>query len=57
MPESMKPYLKFWAAVLGATVTTALTIWGPDTSTGQGLVVVAAFCTAIGVFAVENKSE
>lgn len=57
MPESMKPYLKFWAAVLGATVTTALTIWGPDTPVGQGLVVAAAFFTAVGVFAVENKTE
>lgn len=45
---------KFLVAVVGAGVTSALTIWGPETSVGQVLVVVAAVLTAVGVWATPN---
>jgi len=41
-------------AILGAGVTAALGIWGPDTSVGRVLVIVAAICTAAGVYLVPN---
>lgn len=52
----MKAVAKFLVAVAGAGVTSALTIWGPETSAGQVLVVVAAVLTAIGVWAVPNQA-
>lgn len=42
------------AAIIGAGVTAALGIWGPDTTVGQILVVAAALCTAAGVYLVPN---
>lgn len=50
-------YAKAVAAVIGAGVTAALGIWGPDSSAGQFLVVAAALCTAVGVYLVPNKPE
>lgn len=47
-------YAKFIVAVLGAVVTSALTIWGPDTSVGHILVIASAALTAISVYAVKN---
>jgi hypothetical protein len=41
-------------AIVGAGVTAALGIWGPDTGVGQVLVVVAALCTAAAVYLVPN---
>lgn len=48
-------YAKAVAAIIGAGATAALGIWGPDTSAGRILVVVAALCTAAGVYLVPNK--
>ena len=48
-------YAKAVAAIVGAAVTAALGIWGPDTTVGQVLVVVAAVCTAAGVYLVPNQ--
>lgn len=47
-------YAKFIVAVLGAVVTSALTIWGPDTNIGHGLVIASTALTAISVYWVRN---
>jgi len=47
-------YRKAIAAVGGAAVTTALTIWSPDTKVGQALVILAAALTALSVYALPN---
>lgn len=46
--------LKALVAVIGGAITSALTIWGPDTTVGQVLVVVAALLTAVSVYLVPN---
>ena len=53
----MNKYVKFIAAVIGGAVTSALTIWGPDTSVGQVLVVASALITAISVYAFPNEQQ
>ena len=47
-------YRKAIAAVGGAAVISALTIWGPDTQIGHGLVIASATLTALGVYAWKN---
>lgn len=51
----MNKYSKFIAAVAGAVVTSALTIWGPETNVGRILVIVSAGLTAATVYAVRNE--
>ena len=51
----MNRYVKAIVAVIGAVVTSALTIWGPDTSVGQVLVVASALVTALSVYAFPNE--
>jgi hypothetical protein len=51
----MKRYSKAVAAIVGAGVTAALGIWGPETPVGQVLVVVAAVLTAVSVYGVSNE--
>lgn len=53
----MKAVAKFLTAVVGAGVTSALTIWGPETGAGRVLVVISAVLTAVGVWAVPNVAE
>ena len=48
-------YRKFWAALIGAGATAGLSIWGPDTTVGQVLIVAAAVATAAAVYAVPNE--
>lgn len=48
-------YRKFWAALVGAGATSALSIWGPDTTAGQVATVVVALATAATVYAVPNE--
>jgi len=50
----MERYRKAIVAALGAGVTAALGIWGPDTKVGQVLTVVSAALTALSVYAVPN---
>lgn len=51
----MGKYAKFLVAVAGAIVTSALTIWGPETNVGHILVILAAGLTAASVYAVRNE--
>lgn len=53
----LSEYRKFIAAVVGAGVTSALQIWGPDTKVGQILTVVSAVLTAVAVYTVPNETE
>jgi hypothetical protein len=50
-------YAKAIVAVLGAVVTSALTIWGPDTNVGRFLVIASAGLTAASVYVVRNAPE
>lgn len=47
-------YLKFYAAIIGAGITAALGVVGPDTDLFKILTVLAALVTAAGVYAVPN---
>lgn len=51
----MNRYVKFIVAAVGGAITSALTIWGPDTTVGQVLVVASALITAISVYAFPNE--
>jgi hypothetical protein len=52
----MTRYAKAIVAILGAGVTSALTIWGPETSVGRFLVIASALLTAAAVYLVPNAS-
>lgn len=52
----MGRYAKAIVAALGGAVTAALTIWGPETTVGQVLVIVSAALTALGVYATPNET-
>jgi len=45
---------KFWVGLIGAVVTSLLTVFGPGTRTYQVLTVVSALVTAAGVYLVPN---
>lgn len=47
-------YAKAIAAIVGGAVTSALTIWGPETNVGRFLVILSAALTAASVYAVRN---
>lgn len=53
----MNRYVKFIVAAVGGAITSALTIWGPDTTVGQVLVVASALITAISVYAFPNSPQ
>lgn len=53
----MNRYIKAIVAVIGGAVTSALTIWGPDTTVGQVLVVASAMITALSVYAFPNEQQ
>ena len=50
----MSRYAKAIVAILGAAVTSALTVWGPDTNVGRFLVIASAALTAAAVYQVPN---
>ena len=50
--ESAKAY----AALIGSIVTALLAVYGPDTQIGRVLVVISVVATAVGTWAVPNKS-
>ena len=47
--------MKFVAAILGAVITSALTVVGPDTDLFKVLTVVSAGITAVAVYLVPNQ--
>lgn len=53
--EKVLPYLKFVVAIVGAGVTSALTLVAPDTDLFKVLTVVSAVLTAVAVYVVPNK--
>ena len=55
MPEKLAPYLKAYAALIGTVVTALLGVYG-DGQVAEVLTVIAAVCTAIGVWAVPNHT-
>jgi hypothetical protein len=52
--SKLAPYAKAIVAILGAGITAALGIWGPDTKVGMVLTILAAMITAASVYAVPN---
>lgn len=54
VPESMRPYLKFWWSLASTLVASALTIWGPETAVGKVLVIVATLLGSLAVYAARN---
>ena len=46
---------KAYVALVGAIAVALLGIYGPETTVGHWLTVIAAVCTAIATFAVPNK--
>jgi hypothetical protein len=54
--ERMKT-AKFWVGLAGGIVTSLLTVYGPDTRTGQVLTVISALVTALGVYLVPNAPK
>ena len=53
--DKILPYMKFVAAILGAIITSALTVVGPDTDLFKVLTVVSAGITAVAVYLVPNQ--
>ena len=51
------PYAKSYASLIGAICTALLGLYGPDTSLGHILTVVAAIATAVATYAVPNKRK
>lgn len=52
--DKLTPYLKAYAALIGAICTALLGVYGPDTQTGHWLTVVVAVVTAVATYAVPN---
>lgn len=49
-------YAKAIVAIVGSTVTAALAIFPPGTSTYNALTILSAAATAAGVYLVPNKT-
>lgn len=49
-------YAKTFVAIAGSTVTAALALFPPSSTTWQILTVLSAALTAAGVYAVPNKN-
>lgn len=45
---------KAYVALIGSTATALLAVYGPDTTVGHVLTVIAVVATAFGTWAVEN---
>ena len=52
--NAVLPYLKSYAALVGAICTALLGIYGPETEVGHWLTVALAVVTAVSVWAVPN---
>jgi hypothetical protein len=50
------PYAKAIAAVVGAIAATVIQVVGSDTTWGQIATIVVAVLTALGVYAVPNRT-
>ena len=55
--DKLLPYAKFVVAIIGAGITSALTVVGPDEPLFKILTVASAICTAIAVYAVPNQDS
>ena len=55
--EKFLPYAKVVAAIVGAAITSALTVVGPDTDLFKILTVASAVITAVVVYAVPNQAS
>lgn len=53
--DRILPYLKFVVAIIGAGVTSALTLTLPDDPAFKYLTIASAVLTAIAVYATPNK--
>lgn len=53
--EKVLPYLKFVVAIVGAAVTTALTLTTIEAPEYKWLMIASSILTAIAVYAVPNK--
>lgn len=53
--DKFLPYAKFIVAVLGAGVTSALSLADPGTDVFKYLTIASAVLTAVAVYAVPNK--
>lgn len=53
--DKILPYAKFVVAIVGAAITSALTVVGPDTDLFKVLTVASAVCTAVAVYVVPNQ--
>lgn len=49
-------FAKAYAALIGSIATALLAIYATDTPVGQVLTVVAVIATAVGTWAVPNKT-
>jgi len=52
--DRIQPYLKAYAALIGAVCTALLGVYGPDSETGHWLTVIVAVATAAATWAVPN---
>jgi len=50
----MMRYAKFWVALVGGAATSAVTLFGPDSTAGKVATIVVAACTAAAVYMVPN---
>ena len=53
--DKFLPYAKFVVAILGAGVTSALSIADPGTDLFKYLTIASAVLTAVAVYAVPNR--
>ena len=51
------PYLKAYAALVGAICTALLGVYTTDTKVGQVLTVLSVIATAVATYAVPNKDR
>ena len=55
MDTKVLPYLKTYAALVGAIATALLGVYAADTEVGKVLTVLAVVATAVTTWAVPNK--
>lgn len=48
-------YAKFWVALIGGAATSAVTLFGPDSTAGKVATILVAACTAAAVYMVPNE--
>ncbi len=55
--DKILPYMKFVVAIVGAGVTSALTLTAPDAVEFKYLTIASAVLTAILVYVVPNQKD